>query len=238
MRQVPHYLLIGNGRVAKHFQHYFKLLNLPFSTWHRQQCTLQLQHELKQASHILVLIKDDAIAGFIADYLIPTSAIIVHFSGGLTLETAIGAHPLMTFADEMYDLATYQSIPFVVEENSLAFNELLPGLPNPMARISKNMKAKYHALCVLSGNVSCFLWQQLFTFLSDELNLSAEFAFPYLQQQMKNLSQHPANAMTGPIVRGDQMTIQKNLAALAGDGLQAVYQSVVDCYQTKQSEVA
>jgi predicted short-subunit dehydrogenase-like oxidoreductase (DUF2520 family) len=238
MRQVPHYLLIGNGRVAKHFQHYFTLLNLSFSTWHRQQSILQLQHALKHASHVLVLIKDDAIAGFLSDYLIPSNATFVHFSGGLVLETAYGAHPLMTFADELYDLTTYQTIPFIVEENSLSFDELLPGLPNPVARIPKEKKAKYHAMCVLSGNVSCYLWQQLFTFLSTELHLSAEYAFPYLQQQMKNLIQHPENAMTGPIVRGDQKTIEKHLAALTGDGLQAVYQSVVECYQMKQSEVA
>jgi hypothetical protein len=30
MRQVPQYLIIGNGRIASHFRHEFNLLDCPF----------------------------------------------------------------------------------------------------------------------------------------------------------------------------------------------------------------
>lgn len=237
MRQVPHYLIIGNGRVAKHFQYYFSLLNLSFSTWSRQHPASLLQTELTQATHILLLINDDAIQSFIDNHLRETNAMLIHFSGSLSIDGAVGAHPLMTFSHDLYDLETYRAIPFIVEEEAPAFNELLPGLQNRSAKIARQMKAKYHAMCVLSGNVSCFLWQQFFSFLLSELKLPREVAFPYLQQQMNNLIQHPDSALTGPMVRNDQKTIEKHLAALTGDGLQAVYQSVVDCYRSKQNEV-
>lgn len=110
MRQVPRYLLIGNGRVAKHFRHYFTSLGLSFTTWQRNQPDMQLQ--LRDVSHILLLISDQQIETFIQQHLSNTSALLVHFSGSLISEKAHGAHPLMTFSHSLYDISQYQRIPF------------------------------------------------------------------------------------------------------------------------------
>ncbi len=232
MRQVPQYLLIGNGRVSRHIQHYFTLLNLPFTVWQRSEPHAALMQKLKDATHILILINDQQIENFITTHLSPTEALLIHFSGSLVSTKAHGAHPLMTFNDALYSFDHYQRIPFIIDHDSPSFENLLPGLPNVHMRLDKSLKAKYHALCVLSGNFSCLLWQKLFTNLEQEFGMPADIAQLYLQQQTQNLITNPKTALTGPLVRGDTLTIKKNLAALEGDPFKEVYESFVKCYAT------
>lgn len=231
MRQVPQYLLIGNGRVARHFQHYFSLLKLPFTTWHRRESHDKLRLFLSHASHILLLISDDAIEGFIAEHIKNSNSLCIHFSGSLISDHAYGAHPLTTFSEDLYDTDQYHAIPFILDEDAPAFELLLPGLPNQHARLPKSLKAKYHALCVLSGNFSCMLWQKLFSVFETEFHFPPSIAFPYLLQQTKNLISNNKTALTGPLVRNDVNTIEKNIAALHFDPFQEIYKSFISCYQ-------
>lgn len=235
MRQVPAYLFIGNGRVSRHFQHYFNQLALPFMLWQRADGIDQLSEKLLRATHVLLLINDGAIEPFIRQHLSACTALKIHFSGSLVTDLAYGAHPLMTFSHDLYEVDSYRHIPFIVDEDAPDFSQLLPGLSNPQYRLSKKLKPKYHALCVLSGNFSCMLWNKLFDDFEGELNLPATLAHPYLQQQVRNLLTHPKQALTGPLVRNDQKTITNNIAALAGDEFQAVYQSFVRCYSEQNS---
>ena len=133
----------------------------------------------------------------------------------------------MTFSNAFYSLEQYQSIPFVIDENAPA---LFSELPNPQVRLSSHLKARYHALCVLAGNFSCLLWQKLFSDFKDVLHLSPGIAHPFLKQQMQNLIDQPEKALTGPLVRGDHMTLKKNIDALDGDPFQAIYNSFITCY--------
>jgi hypothetical protein len=236
MRQVPHYLLIGNGRVARHIQHYFSLLHLSFDVWHRQQPISQLHVHAEKATHILLLISDSAIDDFITQHLSQTTASRIHFSGSLISNLAYGAHPLMTFNQELRELNHYQSIPFVLDHDAPDFADLLPGLPNQHVRLHKSLKPKYHAFCVLSGNFSCMLWQKFFGSLEHEFNIPPAIAHPYLFQLTKQLAEHPHTALTGPLVRNDHVTIEKNIAALHGDPFQPIYQSFVSCYQTMREK--
>lgn len=231
MRQVPFYLLIGSGRVASHFQHYLSLLHLPFGTWSRKWPIENLHNQLKKYSHILLLISDQAIQEFIDTHLKNANAILVHFSGSIVSKEAYGAHPLTSFTNNLYELERYQSIPFVLDHDAPEFERLLPGLTNQHVRIPISLKAKYHALCVLSGNFSCMLWQKLFTSFEREFNFSPKIAFPYLLQQTQNLILDSQNALTGPLVRNDSITIAKNLQALKNDSFLDIYKSFVKCYQ-------
>lgn len=231
MRQVPQYLLIGNGRVARHMQHYFSLLSLSFLTWERKEPLEKLHRQLSTATHVIVLLPDHAISDFINAHSHLTSACWIHFSGSLVIANTHGAHPLMTFSDKLYDLATYQTIPFIIDHNTPSFDMLLPGLPNDHARLNTQLKAKYHALCVLSGNFSCMLWQKMFSSFEQEFNLPSSLAHPYLKQQIQNLMQDAKSALTGPLVRNDHLTIEKNMAALHSDAYQDIYKSFVSCYQ-------
>lgn len=231
MRQVPRYLIIGNGRVARHFQHYFSLLNLSFNIWNRSQSPDKLNTFLKQATHILILITDRAIDTFCETHLQYSTAYRIHFSGSHVSRHAFGAHPLMTFSANMYCLEDYLTIPFIVDQSAPDFEKLLPGLSNKNIKLNTSDKAKYHALCVMSGNFSCLLWQKLFSNFEEAFNIPASFAYPYLRQQTENLLTDARNALTGPLVRNDDITIKKNVAALAGDPFQEVYMAFVECYK-------
>lgn len=237
MRQVPYYLIIGNGRMAQHFRCYLSLLNIPFLTWDRQKPLDELQEKITQSSHVLLLISDDAIELFITQYLQASKIIIVHFSGSLITEKAYGAHPLMTFNSCRYDLARYQSIPFILDHDAPPFDLLLPGLSNDHWHLHKSLKAKYHALCVLSGNFSCMLWQKLMATFAEEFNLPSSIAHAYLQQQTQNIINNYETALTGPVTRHDRDTINKNIAALDSDPFQSVYESFVLCYQQLDKKV-
>ncbi|MFH1158046.1 MAG: DUF2520 domain-containing protein [Pseudomonadota bacterium] len=230
MRQVPHYLIVGNGRMARHFRHYLSLLGISSSQWNRSEPTEKLGELACAATHILLLISDGAIDPFITEHLRDIAAVKVHFSGALFSEQAYGAHPLMTFNTGLYTLDKYKSIPFVVDASAPPFETLLPGIPNSHVRLAPELKAKYHAMCVLSGNFSCLLWQKFLTALEAEFHLPAETGHAYLRQQTENLLTDYASAFTGPLARGDAATIQKNFAALEGDPFQRIYRSFVEAY--------
>ena len=230
MRQVPHYLLIGNGRLATHFQRYFTLLGLTFSIWHRDLPLAKLATLKVNATTILVLISDDAIEDFIKIHLQDTQAYRVHCSGGLATDLAIGAHPLMTFAAGEYTLAQYQQFGFVIDDDAPAFADLLPGLPNAHVRLAKQHKTLYHALCAMAGNFSCLLWQKYLFTLQNQFNIPKEIALPYLKQQTDNLMQNAATALTGPLLRGDTLILEKHLAALQDDPFHGVYQQFIKTY--------
>lgn len=230
MRQVPEYLVIGQGRVARHFLHYFSLLNLPVAHWHRGLPP----SSLPDAPRILVLVSDRAIEKVIDENLQGKKGVKIHFSGALATPKAFGAHPLMTFGTELYALEKYRNIPFIIDDNAPALEDLLPGLPNPHARLDPEKKAKYHAMCVLSGNFTCILWQKMFESLQKEFHIPAAAAHLYLQQQAENLVRDYKNALTGPLARGDEDTIARNIAALEGDPFQDIYKTFVKVYQEEK----
>lgn len=233
-RQIPQYLIIGNGRVARHFLHYFSLLGIDTAHWHRG---LPLD-ALGDAQRILVLIRDDAIEDFIRTHLAAKNGTKIHFSGALVTELAVGAHPLMTFGQGLYAREKYEEIFFILDDDAPGFNRLLPGLPNPHARLAAADKAAYHAHCVMAANYSCLLWQKLFDAFEYDFSLPPEAAFPLLKQQTENLVTDRKNALTGPLARGDSATISRNLAALAGDDYQKIYQVFVETYQNQHHGAA
>jgi len=236
VRQVPEYLIIGNGRVSRNFQHYFNLLALPFNVWHRKLSESDLKQKTSTASHILVLTSDQAIESIVKTVALPEKYWI-HFSGALVTNLAFGAHPLMTFNESLYSYEEYSAIPFVLDHDAPAFDRLLPGLQNPHVRLQKDLKPKYHALCVAAGNFSCLLWQKLFSTFENDFNIPSSYAHPYLQKQTENLIQDYTKALTGPLVRHDQTTIKKNLSALTADPFQQIYESFLLCYQKMQEGV-
>ena len=73
MGQVPEkeenrpYLIVGNGRLARHFATYFTLNNIPHYHWYRRS-ELRLRPLLKETEKALVFISDGAIVPFILEH--------------------------------------------------------------------------------------------------------------------------------------------------------------------------
>jgi predicted short-subunit dehydrogenase-like oxidoreductase (DUF2520 family) len=226
--------IVGDGRVARHFVHYFNLLGLSFRTWSRRRGAAGPVDDLASCRTVLVLISDAAIVPFIEAWPALRQKQLVHFSGSLVTSLAEGAHPLMTFGHDLYDLSTYRSIPFIADSDRTPFDRLLPGLPNPSFTIPAAERPYYHALCVMAGNFSTILWLKLFGELHDRFGIPASAAHPYLAQTATNLRMHGPQALTGPLARGDVATTRGNLKALEGDPIHAVYDAFVRAYERRK----
>ncbi len=238
-----HYAILGGGRLARHMRHYFTLLGLPCSAWARQSdpalnshtisdTSERLRATVRTASHVLLLVSDDAIASLPKRYPVLRSKILLHCSGALGIPGIAGAHPLMTFGPDLYPLESYQRIPFMLDQG-LEMAELLPGLPNPHNHIAVEHKAQYHALCVMAGNFPQILWQSI-TQRFSQLGMTQDVLEPYLRQVLENFLANPDGALTGPLARGDKGTIARNLQALQHDNLQPLYQSFVEFHAAEQ----
>jgi predicted short-subunit dehydrogenase-like oxidoreductase (DUF2520 family) len=234
MGQVP-YGIVGDGRLAQHLKHYFKISGIAYRQWSRRlsaESGSSLADTLSECSYLLLAIKDAAIEATAENDILNILSSradwrLIHFSGSLHVPFATSMHPLMTFGQTLYDLQDYEKIPFVCEEGGLDFKEVFPKLKNPHFILRQQDKALYHALCVMSGNFSVILWQKLFREFSEKFEIPASAAFPYLERITKNLEQDWKQALTGPLQRKDQQTIQRNLHALEGDPFQTIYQAFV-----------
>ncbi|MBF0409176.1 MAG: DUF2520 domain-containing protein [Candidatus Riflebacteria bacterium] len=244
MRQVPCnrdslslfcYGIIGAGRIARHISRYFDLAGVPYiQKGCRDLSSQEIISTFSECEILLVVISDDQIEEFIKTKLgfHPKSA-IVHFSGCLSLPGIQSAHPLMTFADGLYDLEFYKRIPFVCEKNKTRFTDLFPALQNTVHYIDSESKTYYHALCVMAGNFTTLLWQKLFRGFEISLGIPHESAHLYMQKIAENLILAPEKALTGPFARGDDRVIEKHFAALRNDSFCGVYSAFAELFGKK-----
>lgn len=240
MGQVPlsksKYLIVGNGRLAKHFIHYFNLLGIPHIQFTRTS-NLPFNEAAKDTDKILVLIKDDFIEEFIYQNRnsVSTDKIWIHSSGMLSLENVESAHPLASFTDSFFDLEFYKSIPFATERGKLPFQKLFPELPNPSFEIDKESKAIYHTMCSIAGNFTTILWQNFFKFIEENLKVEKSFAYPYLKSILFNLI-NSNDPLTGPLKRNDINTIQNHLKQINNTPLEDVYKAFIKLYNYNRDE--
>jgi hypothetical protein len=221
-------LVVGSGRVATHFLHYFKLKGMPCANWNRKQHSeSELRRRLAETSIVLLLIGDSAIEEFRDANLCEFKGPVVHFSGSLNVAGIESFHPLMTFGPVLYSDEFYERI-FFAGASEKRFRALFPHLPNPVFELKNENKALYHALCVMSGNFPQILWQACLSAFND-LQVPNEAVSLYLQRNLENFLTNPAQSLTGPLARKDRGTIERNLNALP-ENLRPLYQAFVDYY--------
>ncbi len=241
MRQVPaknkqySYLIVGNGRLSKHFQHYFSLKNISYRVWTRSSED-SFQSMGQSAKSILVLIKDDEIQNFLENNCnkLSESKTWIHCSGMLSTNLAESAHPLMSFTEELYSLEKYEAITFITEKGKKSFSELFPQLNNPNYQIESSEKTLYHAFCVLSGSFTTIIWQFFFDYLKSK-NIPESAAYLYLETITENLKTNSA-PLTGPIQRNDKSTIQKHLESLNDHPVKNIYIAFLEAYDKMNKE--
>lgn len=236
-KNVMRYTIVGDGKVAKHFCHYFSMIGVDYNTWSRKQSISTLKTNIKSSDVVLILISDTAIEAFVNKYSFLHQSTLVHFSGTVSIKNVLGCHPLMTFSEQLYDLSVYESIPFICD-NDIVFNKIFPQLiKNRWFNIDATQKAFYHAMCVMAGNFSQTLMRATANELSHTMELPNDILFPYLLQNTKNFITNPDNSATGPIQRGDFTTVKKHLHTLRYHPLGQVYQSFVKLNSTHSSHL-
>lgn len=214
--------------MANHICHYLHHLGLFYIAWSRSKNTIEnLNQFLSQVTHVLILINDSAIDAFIENHILPHHLQIklIHFSGSLISKYAHEAHPLQTFGNKLYPIDHYKKIPFIIESESAAFSELLPGFENPYYKINHADKNYYHALCVMANNFTTLLWQKFFSEMQNKFEIKIEHMQPFLDQTFHNIKYDFQNALTGPIARKDRKTLFDDLKALNDDNFFKIFEA-------------
>lgn len=235
------YGFVGDGRLSRHWRHYYTSLGIPWKLWSRKLARsngkpgVAAAEALAGCPTILLAVSDDAIAPVMAWLRTEGFADrrFVHFCGGRSFEGALGAHPLMSFAAALYDPAFYRDIPVFVDHDAshpdpgAEFRTLFPRLPNPCFPLKTEDKAYYHALCALAGGFTAVLWRDFFNAMSTRFGAPREALAAYPRRIVENVIASSDGALTGPVARGDNETIHAHLAALDGTALARVYQAFI-----------
>jgi 2-dehydropantoate 2-reductase len=238
-------LIIGSGRLARHLKYWSNLNsennhlrpttkhNLHY--WDRSKPTQLLSSLVDSATHIWLAISDHAIVPFYEHHLVhKTKAQIVHFSGALYDPRISGAHPLMSFPDELLPQDIYNKIYFAVDDSMRTLQQLMPGFSNSNFQIPAEKKSLYHALCVASGNFPQILWSLCLQPFKD-IEVPDQAIEIYLKQIADNFIAHKNGALTGPLVRKDLITIERNISALQNNKnasqIVELYKTFVGVYQ-------
>jgi predicted short-subunit dehydrogenase-like oxidoreductase (DUF2520 family) len=232
------YGFVGDGRLSRHWRHYFTSLGIPWKLWSRRIARAdgsRAAETLVDCGVILLAVADDAVAPVLAE-LRDTGLgdrTFVHFCGGRSFAGAWGTHPLMSFGQTLYRPAFYREIAIFAEADAwhtdppANFRALFPELPNPCFSLLPEDKAYYHALCALAGGMTAVLWRDFFAAMATRFDVPREALAAYPRRIIENVLASADGALTGPVARGDSGTIRAHLDALDGSALGTVYQAFI-----------
>jgi len=233
------YGFVGDGRLSRHWRHYFSSLGIRWKLWSRRLARangspgVSAVAALADCPVILLAVSDDAIAPLMATLRAEGlgDRTFVHFCGGRTFAGAWGAHPLMSFGTTLYEPAFYRDIPVFVDADrpdpAAHFRALFPALPNPCFSLRPEDKAYYHALCALAGGFTAVLWRDFFGAMATHFGAPREALAAYPRRIIENVLASADGALTGPVARGDTETIRTHLEALEGSALANVYEAFI-----------
>lgn len=223
-------LIIGSGKLARHLIHWYKISHpqaIVFNWTRKHHSKTELSVYLNQCTHILLAISDSSIVSFyeenLEDICRKKSMMVTHFSGALVDSRIHAAHPLMSFPNELFDHFVYAQIYFALSED-IPLSFLLPHFTNKTFFIKNQYRPLYHALCVAAGNFPQLIWNSVYVSLN-KLSIPNEAFDCYIEQITKNFIHYKENSLTGPLIRKDHETIEKNINALESSLLKNIYQA-------------
>jgi len=200
-----------------------------------------------KADVVFITTPDDAIASVAASTAWRAGQAVVHCSGALSVDVLAPAaragvrvgsfHPLQTFASLDRALVSLTGTTFVLEGDDLpllsTLQDMAEALGGRSVLLRSEDKVLYHAAAVLSSNYVVTLLQQAAE-LWEAFGRTKEEALtallPLLRGTAANLESLglPA-ALTGPISRGDLITVAKHLEALESfPDVAAVYRTLAE----------
>lgn len=231
-------LVIGIGRMGSAISTELAGRAVPVSIWSgRRAGRGELPHfELKRSSLLLIAVADDAIqsvAGRLAEFLGEAGAapVALHLSGVLDASAlqplhlagcAIGScHPFQTFPSSSSISKPFEGVTFGVEGEPAARQAgqlLAERLGGRAVEIAHGRKALYHLAAVLSGNGIVALLAAARDALCGA-GWSGDEALRTLGPLARTsldgaLSAGPEQALSGPVSRGDEATLDRHRAAL------------------------
>ncbi len=234
-----HPLLIGSGRLSAHLHEYFTLTGVPHEVLKDSRKLSGLETILVQASktgpfsHFWLLVSDDALPA-LSRHLNDRYPEIpqIHSSAATALPGALTLHPLMSFGPSLYPLSVYETFPFVFIEDETKANPDFEALirttfKNRMFKIKGCDRERYHLNCSMISNLSVLLWSAA---MKAGPGLEIEWFIPILEQTLKNFGTSGESALTGPLARGDQITLNRHLNTLKGLPEHGLYKAFMEYY--------
>lgn len=203
--------------------------------------------QLPAADLYLLAVPDGAIADvareLAACHIVKAGNVVFHASG--VSDAALLAplqdsgaylasvHPAFSFADPALAVASFNATLCALEGDQLAcdiLQDFVLALGGKPFTLVKGGKAAYHASLTMAANylvtlADLSLKTAQMAGIEDEIAQS--LIFNLMQQTLSNIKVlGPAAALTGPIVRGDEATIEKHLAVLKDATILRCYQSM------------
>jgi hypothetical protein len=213
------YVIFGNGRVGTNMAAYLRQLGHDVDIATRSEAETDRDHcrrLIEGADVVAAAIPDGKLPGWRDQWRESLcDKTVIHFSGAAQIEGMHGYHPLYSFPQTLVDTAAMEKIAFACPADGRAFCDVFPGASNPSFVIADHDRAFYHALAVVSGNLSAYLWNQTapaFEQLSGQA--ASDIMGVYLQSLVDRFLESPADSLTGPVARRDDETVASNLAAL------------------------
>lgn len=204
------------------------------------------QNIAETAAHsdmVFITTRDDQIAGVCHQLCdqncIAPRHLVGHMSGAHSSHILIEArkkeasvfslHPLQAFADEEKSLADLPNTYFSLEAENGALDpikKMLLQMGNPYFTLSADHKSLYHlSACMLSNYLVTLMSSGLSALEKSGIDPKEGFTAmrPLIEGTLANIAQlGPAQALTGPIARGDAGTVEQHMAALKTMGLDRI----------------
>jgi predicted short-subunit dehydrogenase-like oxidoreductase (DUF2520 family) len=227
--------IVGGGRMGRGLARALAEAGERVTLWSRREAAGAVDDAVAGADTVLLAVPDDAI-GPVAEQLaaggrISREQVVLHLSGRhgrpalAALErsgAALGSlHPLQTISDPSTAAERWRGAYAAVEGDDRAVAEaerLARALGLVPFRLAAASKPAYHAGAVLVGNYVVALVgaaSRIARAAGVPADLAGRLYLPLLEGALENLRrQSPAEALTGPVRRGDLATVEAHLAVL------------------------
>ena len=166
------------------------------------------------AAAVLLCVPDNEIAR--AAERVPTGPLVGHCSGATPLSVlgdrpAFGLHPLMTVTGEGARFAGAGGAVAGTTPEALAFaRALADDLGMNVVELDNEDRAAYHAAASIASNFLVTLEVAAERLLGHD----RELLVPLVRATVENWAQLGDRALTGPIARGDELTVKRQRAAI------------------------
>jgi predicted short-subunit dehydrogenase-like oxidoreductase (DUF2520 family) len=194
-------------------------LSLKYFTSH----TTDLKQINKSADIYIICVSDSEIANVAKQLKLPKK-LVLHTSGtgnisllkNISDRTGV-LYPLQTFTKG--SKVKWAKTPLLIEGNNAMVTQEVEdfalGLVRKAVRMSSAQRLKFHVAAVLACNFTNHLYTLSKDFLSREKVNHFDLLLPLINQTVKKIKRtDPAEAQTGPAIRGDKATIASHLKLL------------------------